>query len=111
MGKRIFFTGGSGKAGRHAVPWLVESVETFVRPETWDQAGGKGAIRGAGHSLIIRQTGAGHRDVAQLLLRIEQVHRYVSEHRPQPPENTAGAAKDVKPARDVPAANHDVPPF
>ena len=24
MGKRIFFTGGSGKAGRHAVPWLVE---------------------------------------------------------------------------------------
>jgi nucleoside-diphosphate-sugar epimerase len=24
MGKRIFFTGGSGKAGRHAVPWLVD---------------------------------------------------------------------------------------
>ena len=24
MGKRIFFTGGSGKAGRHVVPWLVE---------------------------------------------------------------------------------------
>lgn len=24
MAKRIFFTGGSGKAGRHAVPWLVE---------------------------------------------------------------------------------------
>jgi nucleoside-diphosphate-sugar epimerase len=25
MGKRIFFTGGSGKAGRHAVPWLVNA--------------------------------------------------------------------------------------
>ena len=24
MGKRIFFTGGSGKAGRHVVPWLVD---------------------------------------------------------------------------------------
>ncbi|MGV3553172.1 NAD-dependent epimerase/dehydratase family protein [Rhizobium sp.] len=25
MGKRIFFTGGSGKAGRHVVPWLVNA--------------------------------------------------------------------------------------
>jgi nucleoside-diphosphate-sugar epimerase len=24
MAKRIFFTGGSGKAGRHAVPWLID---------------------------------------------------------------------------------------
>ena len=24
MGKRIMFTGGSGKAGRHVVPYLVE---------------------------------------------------------------------------------------
>jgi len=23
MGKRIAFTGGSGKAGRHVLPWLV----------------------------------------------------------------------------------------
>ncbi|RUV38796.1 NAD(P)-dependent oxidoreductase, partial [Mesorhizobium sp. M1A.T.Ca.IN.004.03.1.1] len=25
MKKRILFTGGSGKAGRHAVPWLVNA--------------------------------------------------------------------------------------
>ena len=25
MAKRIFFTGGSGKAGRHAIPWLVDA--------------------------------------------------------------------------------------
>ena len=25
MKKRVLFTGGSGKAGRHAVPWLVNA--------------------------------------------------------------------------------------
>jgi hypothetical protein len=92
-----------------AVPWLVEAVETFVRPETWDKAGGKGAIRGAGHSLIIRQTGAGHRDVAQLLLRIEQAHRYVSEHRPHPPANTADDDK-TEPSRQNPPPPGKVAP-
>lgn len=91
-----------------AVPWLVEAVETFVRPETWDQAGGKGAIRGAGHSLIIRQNGAGHRDVAQLLLRIEQAHRYVSENTPPPP-TTQDAAQDAAPADAAQPAARPVP--
>ncbi len=25
MKKRILFTGGSGKAGRHTVPWLIDA--------------------------------------------------------------------------------------
>ncbi len=65
-----------------AIEWLVESIVTFVRPDTWDANGGEAAVRGGGHTLIIRQTGAGHRDVARLLERIEWAHGYVREHLP-----------------------------
>lgn len=65
-----------------AIDWLVDAVQTFVRPDSWDTGGGAAAIRGGGHTLIIRQTGAGHRDVARLLERIEWAHGYVREHLP-----------------------------
>lgn len=77
-----------------AIDWLVDAVQTFVRPETWDVRGGEAAIRGGGHTLIIRQTGAGHRDVARLLERIEWAHGYVREHLPSGSEEKEEAAHD-----------------
>lgn len=77
-----------------AIDWLVDAVQTFVRHETWDVKGGEAAIRGGGHTLIIRQTGAGHRDVARLLERIEWAHGYVREHLPAASEEKEAAAHD-----------------
>ncbi|MEX2560738.1 MAG: hypothetical protein WD403_12530 [Pirellulales bacterium] len=66
-------TAGAGQAAREGTPAeeLAKVIPTVVEPESWQMAGGQGAIHAVAGSLLVRQTERVHRQIRRLLTAIE----------------------------------------
>jgi general secretion pathway protein D len=49
---------------------LAESIPALIAPDTWTEKGGEGRIQAISGALMIKQTGAVHRQIEQLLAQL-----------------------------------------
>ncbi|MEX2121198.1 MAG: hypothetical protein WD847_16515 [Pirellulales bacterium] len=63
----------AGQAAREGTPAeeLAKVIPTVIEPESWQMAGGQGAIHAVAGSLLVRQTEKVHRQIRRLLMALE----------------------------------------
>lgn len=57
----------------------IEFLTSTIEPDTWDEVGGPGSVRGFEHALVIRQTAEVHSRIEVLIHKLRKAHRRRAE--------------------------------